>query len=367
MNSHYFLLYLFPDDVVFRRIKYATNPGRFESMTKRAIWLFLGEEDAQVDLALYKVTFFYTDPHGDKVSIESDSDIFSAANQFTTGGLKVFANVQSRQDKAEEKNPADLKDLIAEGIRSYMEDAKKAAEMKMKQMKQMQECHRAEFVRNYVERAKKAEEKKQAERIAEAAIVRCLEDAKKAEEQKQTDAVAQTLHNVVQSEEKAAQSDACEESKTTDETACEEEQAGSSDEEESDDETADSTPPLAARRELQTLFSKASPVKTSVPKEVDIVSKEGAEPSFASDAEGSGEIAAVLGETLDRFAGDIDDFYLDLNHTPSAEETKKDIVVEGTKEVNHESWREELDGKDDCSHDSWNVVSDHSDNSESRD
>jgi hypothetical protein len=53
----------------------------------------------QVDLALYKVTFFYTDAHGDKVSIESDSDIFSAAKQFTEGGLKVFANVQSRQDK----------------------------------------------------------------------------------------------------------------------------------------------------------------------------------------------------------------------------------------------------------------------------
>jgi hypothetical protein len=90
---------LFPDDVVFRRIKYATNPGRFESMTKRAILLYLGEGDVPVDLVLYKVTFFYTDSHGDKVSIKSDSDIFSAAKQFTEGGLKVFANVQKRQDK----------------------------------------------------------------------------------------------------------------------------------------------------------------------------------------------------------------------------------------------------------------------------
>jgi hypothetical protein len=352
MNSQLVLLYIyFPDDVVFRRIKYATNPGRFESMKKRAIWLFLGEEDAQVDVALYKVTFFYTDPHGDKVSIESDSDIFTAANRFTKGGLKVFANVQRMQEKdmAEVKN---LADLINEGIHRFFEDAEKAAENKRQQ-------HQAEFIRRYVENANKAKEKKQA------ATRRCLEDANKAEEQKLADTVTQTLEIVVhKKEEKTAQSETFEESESTDGTTSEEEQAGSSDEEKNDDKTADSTHSLAALREYQTFYSKASPVKHPLPKEVDIVSKGTVEPSFSSDAEGSGEIAAVLGETLDRAAQVIDDMHLEFDRTASTEEIEKEIVVEDAKEVQDESWREELDsnmseseedGKDDYSHDSWNV------------
>jgi SHS2 domain-containing protein len=76
--------------------------------------------------------------------------------------------------------------------------------------------------------------------------------------------------------------------------------------------------------------------------EVDIVSKEDAEPSFASDAEGSGEIAAVLGETLDRVAQAIDDMHSEFDRTSSVEEIEKEIVVEDVKEVDDESWREEL-------------------------
>jgi hypothetical protein len=357
---------LFPDDVVFRRIKYATNPGRYDNMKKRAILLYLDDEDdVQVDLALYKVTFFYTDHHGDKVSIESDSDIFSAAKQFTEGGLKVFANVQNRQNKTvEAKN---LTDRIAEGIHRYFEDAKKAEENKKQQ-------EQAEFVRRYVEHAEKAEEKKQADLITEAATRRCLED--EAEEKKQADAVTQTLEAAVQKEEKGAWSEACVESESTEETTREEEeQAGKSDEQDSGDETADFMPRLAPR-ESQSYYPKVSPVKSSMPKEVDIVSKGNAKPNFASDAEGSGEIAAVLGETLDRVAQAIDDMHLEFDRTPSAEEIKKEIFAECAKEVNHEGWRDELDpsisqprddGKDDCSHDSWNLVPDDSSDAEPSD
>jgi hypothetical protein len=102
-----------------------------------------------------------------------------------------------------------------------------------------------------------------------------------------------------------------------------------------------------------------------VPKEVDIVRNGDAEPSFASDAEGSGEIAAVLGETLDRVAQAIDDMHLEFDRTPSAEEIEIEIVAKCAKKVNHEGWREEKssnmsqpgeDDNDDCSQDSWNVV-----------
>jgi hypothetical protein len=98
--------------------------------------------------------------------------------------------------------------------------------------------------------------------------------------------------------------------------------------------------------------------------------------SFASDAEGSGEIAAVLGETLDRVARAIDDMHSEFDRTASAEEIENDMVGEDAKEINDESWHEQLDSntselgenvQDDCSHDSWNVVSDHSDNAGSRD
>jgi hypothetical protein len=109
-----------------------------------------------------------------------------------------------------------------------------------------------------------------------------------------------------------------------------------------------------------------------VPNEVDIVSNA----SFASDAEWSGEIAAVLGESLDRVAQAIDDMHLEFNRMPSAEKIEKEIVAECAKEINDEGWPEEQisnisqpgeDGKDDCCHDSWNVVSDDSSDAEPSD
>jgi hypothetical protein len=327
---------------VFRRIKYATNPGRFESMKKWAIWLYLGdmeEEDTQMmDVLPYKVTFFYTDPHGDKVSIESDKDIFSAANQFTKGGLKVFANVQSRRDEDEDMTEERiLAGLIKEGISRYFEHANKTEDNKRQQ-------HQAEFIRRYVEHANKAEEDakqaedmKQADLIAKAATRRCSEDAEK----KQAVAASETF----------------EESESTDETTSEEAQAGNSDEEESDE------------------GRPVRPHWRPLPNEVDIMSKGDAEPSFASDAEGSGEIAAVLGETLDRVAQAIDEMHSEFDRTPLAQEIDQLIVGGDAKEVRDEICCEELvynmsesgeDGKDDCSHDSWNVVSDHSDDTESR-
>jgi hypothetical protein len=380
-----------------------------------------------------------------KAMIASDTDLIdvgsqsSAAAQFTRGGLQVFANVQSTEDKDNDE-AKNLTELIAEGIHRYFEDAKKAEENKREQMQ-------AIFIRRYIEDANKAKAKKQADLIVEASNRRCLEDAKKAEEQKQTDAVTHNLEVAVhKKEEKDAQSETFEENETidkaareeeqvgssdeqesddetadstpqlaalkeyqeyqifyskaspvkplplpkeievfseddesTDERNIEEEQVGSSDEEESDDETADSTPPLATREEYQMykmFCPTASPVKPPLPKELDIVSKVDAATSFASDAEGSGEIAAVLGETLDRVAQAIDDMHSEFDRTASAEEIEKDIVAEDAKEVNDESWNEDLDpniselgenAKDDCSNDSWNVVSDHSDNAGPRD
>ncbi len=148
------------------------------------------------------------------------------------------------------------------------------------------------------------------------------------------------------------------------------EQAGNLDEQESDNETTDS-------REHLGLWPNASPVKSSVPKEVDIARNGDAETSFASDAEGSGEIAAVLGETLDRVAQAIDDMHLEFDRrTPSVEKIDKEIVAECAKEASHEGWPEEQssniiqprqDGKDDCSHDSWNIVSDDSSDAASSD
>jgi hypothetical protein len=168
-----------------------------------------------------------------------------------------------------------------------------------------------------------------------------------------------------------------EDDESTDERNSEEEQVCISVEEEIDDETADFTPPLVTREEYQMSCPTASPVKPPLPRELDIVSKVDAVTSVASDAEGSGEIADILGETLDRVAQAIDDMHSEFDRTASAEEIEIEFVVEdATMEVNDESWNEELDPniselgenvKEDCSHDSWNVVSDHSDNAGPRD
>jgi hypothetical protein len=48
------------------------------------------------------------------------------------------------------------------------------------------------------------------------------------------------------------------------------------------------------------------------------VNKGDTESSFASDAEGSGEIATILGETLGSVAQAIDHLDLDLDRTPAA-------------------------------------------------
>jgi hypothetical protein len=122
------------------------------------------------------------------------------------------------------------------------------------------------------------------------------------------------------------------------------------DEQESDDESADSTPGVVTR-ESKAFYAKASSAMSSVPKEVDIVSR-GPELSFASDAEGSGEIAAVLGETLDRVAQAIDDLNLDLDRTPSGEQMEKEIEIDEDENSN----MGQLTQDDDC--DSWNMVAD---------
>jgi hypothetical protein len=238
----------FPDDIVFRRITYATNPGRFESMKKRAILLYLEEEDVQVDLTLYKVTFFYTDSHGDKVSIESDDGIFSAAKQFTEGGLKVFANVHSRQDKAQAPTtevPTSLgsvAEVSTQSTTSVEGVAAQAAAMVLastptlgigKASKELQDivaavaaaaaaavviavCEQVQPFTNVM--PTKAQDSDSA--ITEA-IRRCLEDARKAEEEKkQADAVTQTLEAATQKEEKAVQLETCAESETTKEITC---------------------------------------------------------------------------------------------------------------------------------------------------
>jgi hypothetical protein len=146
----------------------------------------------------------------------------------------------------------------------------------------------------------------------------------------------------------------CKQAEMFDETAREEEQVGNSEQQESDDESDDSLPPLVLR---------ASPVKFSVPKEVDIMSKGDAEPSFASDAEGSGEIADVLGAEV---AQVIDNMYL-----TSVEDIKNQIVAEAVKDKEGVDEDEDSlisepgeDVEDDSSNDGWDVVvavSDHSD------
>ena len=102
-----------------------------------------------------------------------------------------------------------------------------------------------------------------------------------------------------------------------------------------------------------------------MPKEVDIARNGDAEPAFASDAESSGDIAAVLGETLERVAHAMDDIHLEFDRMSSAEEIEKEVVVKCAKKVNHEGWCEEKSSNisqpgendnDDFSHDSWNVV-----------
>lgn len=88
--------------------------------------------------------------------------------------------------------------------------------------------------------------------------------------------------------------------------------------------------------------------------------------TFASDAEGNGEIAAVLGETLDKVARAIDDMNLELNRSPSSEgryagedsDDEPEIVVD-IKLKEGEQGATIIDGlKDDESHGSWSVVND---------
>jgi hypothetical protein len=134
--------------------------------------------------------------------------------------------------------------------------------------------------------------------------------------------------------------------KTTEETACED-----SDEEESDEESADFGHKLVMKERPH-----VAPERTSVPKEVEIVNKGDADSSFASDAEGSGEIAAVLGETLDRVARAIDDMHLEFDRT-----MEKEIVVEAVEDQKGNDEDESSDTSqsaqdDDC--DSWNMVAD---------
>jgi hypothetical protein len=121
-------------------------------------------------------------------------------------------------------------------------------------------------------------------------------------------------------------------------------QAGSSEEQESDDESADS------REYLGVCPNYTSSVKSSVPQEVDIVSKGNEELYFAGVTQA------------------IDDMHLECGLTPpTEEEIEKEIVndtegVDGDESVN--SLEPGEDFEDDCSHDSWNVVSDHLDNAE---
>jgi hypothetical protein len=113
----------------------------------------------------------------------------------------------------------------------------------------------------------------------------------------------------------------------------------------SDDETADS-------REYLGFHPDASPVKSSVPKEVDIASKGNKEPYFAIVTQA------------------IDDMHLECDRTPSAEEIEEEIVKdkEGVDEdESSNSLEPGEEFEDDCSHDSWNVVPGHSDDAESRD
>jgi hypothetical protein len=345
-------------------------------------------------------------------------------------------NVQSTKDKdkAEAKN---LADLIADGIHRYFEDAQKAADNKREQnrvefvRRYVEDANKAKekkqaaliveaSTRRSLEDAKKAEEQKQADADTQSLQV-AVDKKEEKDAQSETLEESETIDTTArEQEEQVGNSDEqesddetavttpplaalkeyqeyqifyskaspleplplpkeielfSEDDESTDESNSEEEQVGSSDEEEeSDDETADFTPPLVTR--YQMFCTTALLVKPLLPKELDIVSKVDAVTSFASDAEGSGEIAAVLGETLDRVAQAIDDMHSEFDRTASAEEIEKDIVAENAKEVNDESWHEELDSiisevgenvKDDCSHDSWNVVSEHSDNAGSRD
>jgi hypothetical protein len=165
-------------------------------------------------------------------------------------------------------------------------------------------------------------------------------------------------------------------------TACKGDEAGVADEQESDDERDDSMPRLLGGSSDEKEsdcddtvpelvdggghlhYHKASPVKSSVPKEVEIVSKGDADSSFASDAEGSGEIAAVLGETLDRVARAIDDMHLEFDRTMEKElelVVEKEIVVEVVKDKkgideDEGSNISQFAQDDDC--DSWNMVAD---------
>jgi hypothetical protein len=98
--------------------------------------------------------------------------------------------------------------------------------------------------------------------------------------------------------------------------------------------------------------------------------------SFASDAAGSGDTAAVLGETLDKFAEAIDAVSSEFDRKPAAheddddddEEEEEEFVIDAEKEeeffvdADEEDQGTKIiegpddDVKDDASHDSWQVV-----------
>jgi hypothetical protein len=102
--------------------------------------------------------------------------------------------------------------------------------------------------------------------------------------------------------------------------------------------------------------------------------------SFASDAAGSGEIAAALGETLDKFAQAIDAVSSEFDRKPAAQEDEEEeeddyldsdeedeeFVIDAAKKekedfVDAQQGTKIIEGpdddvKDDASHDSWQVV-----------
>jgi hypothetical protein len=113
-------------------------------------------------------------------------------------------------------------------------------------------------------------------------------------------------------------------------------------------------------------------VEASAPMEGE-VAEHSANDSFASDAAGSGEIAAALGETLDMFAKAIDAVSSEFDRKPAAkgeddEDDDEDFVVDAAKEKEfcvdpdeEEQGTKIIEGpdddvKDDASHDSWHVV-----------
>jgi hypothetical protein len=102
-------------------------------------------------------------------------------------------------------------------------------------------------------------------------------------------------------------------------------------------------PPAPQERETTKQFASESPeldivvVEPSAPVE-EVTEHTAVDDSFASDAAGSGEIAAVLGETLDKFAKAIDAVSSEFDRKPAAQEDDDDedeeeeeFVIEAAK------------------------------------